>query len=250
MDSKNKDFIVYTCITGAYEKKNYGHVLDNSIKYICFSDDESFVPKGWEFRPIKGLESFNYKDTNRYIKMHPHKYFSNYKMSIYIDYNILIKRNLKNLFLKTQKSQGIVFMYDHPYRKCSYEEIKKVVSNGLAPFNKGMKQYSKYKNIYFPGNLGLFEANIIIRKHNQKKSLKLMEYWWNEYKDSSKRDQTSLLYSSLQTGVKITSLGKCGLRAGKGYFYLNSNQFRSYKVKSKNLIRHYFNSFLLIFRGF
>lgn len=250
MALKSKDFLVYTCITGAYEKKNYDHVLDPDIRYVCFTDDEAYVPKGWEFRPIKGLEHLNYKDQNRYIKMHPHLFFPNLKISIYLDYNIQIIKKLRKLFLKIKGLEGTIFMYEHPFRDCSYKEIKKVVSLGLITFNNGKKQYKKYKDMNFPQNLGLFEANIIIRKH-KKEAATLMEYWWKEYNNSSKRDQTSLVFSSYQTGIKIKSLGQCNLREGGDYFHLNlSKQSRTFKHKFKSIICRLFNAFLIKFKSF
>ena len=248
MKGNKKEFAVYTCLTGDYEKNPVKkHILEDDIKYICFSDNEASVPDGWEFRSIDNLNHLTNKDKNRYIKLHPHEFLKDFNVSIYIDSNIQVINKLSDFFFYIKEHPDSIFMYEHPFRKCTYKEIEIVVKQGLASFFKAKKQCQRYRDSSFPSNFGLFEANIIIRKHD-KNTYKLMKYWWSEYQNSSKRDQTSLPFSSYQTDVKIHSLGPCNLRNGGEYFYLDfSRSVRRLDIIVKNFaIRFYNNTLFLI----
>lgn len=43
-------------------------------------------------------------------------------------------------------------------------------------------------------NFGLGENNILFRKHNSEKVMKMMNDWWEEPNTHTKRDQLSLAY--------------------------------------------------------
>ena len=249
MGIEDQKLVVYTCLTGDYEKPVRSHVIEDGVKYVCFSDNKVSVADGWEFRKIEGLDHLDNKDKNRYIKMNPHKFLKDFDISIYIDSNIRIINELASIFSRVKKNSDSIFMYEHPFRTCTYKELQIAVSEGLTAFSKAKKQYKRYKGLNFPENFGLFEANIIIRKHDRT-SQKLMDFWWNEYKNSTKRDQTSLMFASHQTGININSLGQCNLRDGGDYFYLDlSGRIRNLKSKVKNVIVRTLNFFITTFGG-
>ena len=53
---------------------------------------------------------------------------------------------------------------------------------------------TKYKNDDFPREFGLSENNIIFRKHNIDLIIEMMNTWWYELNNETKRDQLSLGY--------------------------------------------------------
>jgi hypothetical protein len=247
MDIKDQKLVVYTCLTGNYEKPAQNHVTDDNVKYVYFSDKKTSVADGWELKIIEGLEHLDDKDKNRYIKMNPHKFLKEFDMSIYIDCNIKIINKLTNIFSKAKQDSESIFMYEHPFTNCTYKELEIIVNKGLASFSEAKKQYMRYKSLSFPINFGLFEANIIIRKHDND-TQRLMEAWWSEYNNSTKRDQTSLMFASFQTGISICNLGKCNLREGGDYFYLDlSKRKRNLKPKIKNKVVKILNYIFSIF---
>lgn len=61
----------------------------------------------------------------------------------------------------------------------------------------------------FPANYGLYEANIIYRKHNNEQIKKMCEEWWWFIKNLAKRDQLSLTYVCWKNNIPfITFLSK------------------------------------------
>ena len=55
MDIKDQKLVVYTCLTGNYEKPAQNHVTDDNVKYVYFSDKKTSVADGWELKIIEGL---------------------------------------------------------------------------------------------------------------------------------------------------------------------------------------------------
>ena len=58
---------------------------------------------------------------------------------------------------------------------------------------KSMAEFimKRYKKENFPDNYGLIEGCLIIRKHNKKDCIYLMNKWFNEIEKYSHRDQLS-----------------------------------------------------------
>ena len=252
MDVKKDKIIVYTCITGNYELPVDHSNMEEEIEYICFSDDISIVPSGWKYLPIQNLDHLDNKDKNRYIKFHPNKFLPKHEYSIYIDFNIQIVKKLSELVDEIKTTKNSIFMYEHFNRQCAYEEARRVVYEGTAPFLKTKEQVKRYELDNFPRNFGLFEANVIVRKNTLDQE-ELMEKWWKEYKKGSKRDQISLMYSCFKKNVQIESLGESILKKNnknevisvkKDYFILDLKN-RKRKTSINYLVRLFINRLLL-----
>lgn len=82
----------------------------------------------------------------------------------------------------------------HPVRNCIYQELMACVKLKKETKEKAKTIYKFYIKEKFPENQGLYETNIIIRKHNNSECIKLMEMWTRELKKGSHRDQLSLNY--------------------------------------------------------
>ena len=77
---------------------------------------------------------------------------------------------------------------------CIYEAAKAVLAANKAPKDMVQLQMITYKNEGYPANRGLFENGVLIRQHNDKQCIKLMEEWWTQLKTFTVRDQLSLNY--------------------------------------------------------
>ena len=58
--------------------------------------------------------------------------------------------------------------------------------------NKKIRE--RYNAEHFEDNYGLGEFSFIIRRHNKKDCINIMEKWWNEIINYSHRDQLSFNY--------------------------------------------------------
>lgn len=173
----NNKIVVYSCVTGSYEKKINHKNLEENVKYIFFTDSIEIVPDGWFMQPINGLDNINNKDKNRYLKFHPSEFLPNHDISIYIDGNIEITQNVSLLVEEISKMDEDLFLYEHYERKCIYAEGNKCVEDSLDWFWRIRKQMKRYLKESYPKDRGLFENNIIICKNNEN-SRKLLHQCW------------------------------------------------------------------------
>ena len=84
--------IIYSCLIGNYDNVTTFN-RQSGYDYILFTD-QKIVNTNWSVLPIPPeVEKLKISDIKkqRYIKIHPHKFFKNYDLSIYIDANYIIK---------------------------------------------------------------------------------------------------------------------------------------------------------------
>tara|TARA_Y100001935_G_scaffold57782_1_gene48335 strand:- start:1641 stop:2396 length:756 start_codon:yes stop_codon:yes gene_type:complete len=231
----NKKIVVFSCVTGNYEKLINHKNLEEDVKYIFFTESYENVPDGWIMQPINGLDNFTNKDKNRYVKFHPSKFLPTHDISIYIDGNIEITQNVSLLIKEISGMDEDLFLYRHYERECIYDEGNKCIEDSLDWFWRIRKQMNKYSQESYPKDRGLFENNIIISKNNEN-SRKLLHQCWEEYSREAKRDQLALNYCSWKLDVPIYDLGVSNVRSGGRFFYLDlDNRFR--KITLIHLMR-------------
>lgn len=204
-----KKIVCYTCITGNYDSLIPITVSQN-IDCICFTDSNNCEGRGWQIRKIPTeLLKYSPQKQNRMIKLLPHKYLKKYKISIYIDGNLMIKRNLYfNFLLKYDLRNNYFYTNRHPERDCIYDEVKEVVRLKKDSYDNIRSQIEKYKQEGFPTHYGLSENCILVRKHHDSDCVRLMEMWAKEVAQGSYRDQLSLFYCIWKLNSKINYLSE------------------------------------------
>lgn len=233
---KNK-LVVYTALFGDYDdliepKENY-----EGCNFICFTDQKHLKSDIWEIRLIEECE-LPLNMMNRKYKILPHLFLSMYEWSLYVDANIAIIGNPFELANK------YLIKYDmavpkHFARDCMYEEAKECVVLGKTKYGETKKQMKSYREEGFLEKFGLGENNILFRKHNNEKVVKIMTDWWDELNTKTKRDQLSLAYVLWKNGEKFNFMDESA-RNGLGYFgYVQHNEFknRNFFVKAKDKIK-------------
>lgn len=193
-NEKNKK-VVYTCITSNYDSLIEPTFINTDFDYICFTDNMSIKSSIWEIRPLpKETKDLSQVKKQRYVKINPHKLLSDYELSIWVDGNVEIKGDLNELIDNIKDENISIYVPQHPQRNCIYKE-----ANAVLLLKKDVKeivnpQIEKYRVEGFPENYGLLQSNILIRYHNNKDCIKLMEDWFEELKNNSHRDQLSFNY--------------------------------------------------------
>lgn len=188
--------VIYTCITGGYDTLKKPLAIDRNFDYVCFTDNPTLETYGiWELRPIpKDLNHLSTVKMQRNIKILPHKYLSEYEISVWIDGNITIKNHI-DIYVDNVLEDGIsIYIPKHPLRNCIYAEAiacKNYKKDFVSIINEQMKLY---RSEGFPKNYGLPQSNIVIRKHNDDKCVRFMNEWASELNRHSHRDQLSFSY--------------------------------------------------------
>ena len=204
--------VVYTINLGNYDEIR-GINKQSGYDYFLFVDkfDEIYNGSNWTIillpESIKNLNISLIKK-QRFIKTHPHLFFPNHDLSIYMDATYEINGNLDEFLLRFLTSKYSMYMLEHPERNKIKEEFNLV--GILKKDNKSniMKVKDRYNRTNFTDNCGLIESCLMIRKHNDKICIDTMEEWFNEIKNYSHRDQLSFNYVLWKTGRSIKYLSK------------------------------------------
>lgn len=223
MDGLKKDKLaVYTALFGDYDDLIEPKEKFEGCDFICFTDQEQLKSDIWEIKVIKECD----------LPPNPHLFLGEYEWSLYVDANIAILKNPLELANKYLTKHDLA-LPKHFARDCIYEEAKECVILGKTKYEETKKQMDGYRKDGFPENFGLGENNILLRRHNGEKVIKLMTDWWNELKTQTKRDQLSLGYVIWKNGEKFWFMDESA-REGMGYFeYTNHNQFKKRKFRDR-----------------
>lgn len=213
---KNK-LVIYTAIFGDYDNliepdRHYGN-----CDFICFTDQKHLVSKIWDIILITDAD-LKPNMMNRKYKILPHQFLADYDYSLYVDANIVVKESPYDLVGKYMKFSTI-FVPHHPKRNCLYQEAKACVAAGKANVFDVKKQMNRYKTDSFPKEYGLGENNIILRKHNEPKVIKVMLDWWQEMNKETERDQLSFAYVLWKNNLEFTFMEESSKNNNKYFAY-------------------------------
>ena len=204
--------VVYSVLLGEYDKIHPFN-LQKGFDFVLFTDisNINYNQTNWTIFPIPNeLKYLNISRVKkqRFIKLHPHLYFKNYNLSIYIDASFKINGDLNELLLRILSKKYNLYTFEHPARNSIYQETFRVVRSRKE--NQNMSEFirKRYKKEKFPDNNGLIESCLIIRKHNEKDVILQMEKWYDEIEKYSHRDQLSFNYIVWKTGIKFKYISK------------------------------------------
>lgn len=210
---RNKN-VVYTVITGNYDKLLTPTYVNDNWDYICFTDNANLKSDFWQIRKIKDLKIDNVRK-NRIYKILPHKYLSKYDYSLYIDGNFRIVGNIDEYINKFSNGNNML-CFIHPERNCIYDEAEACINLKKDSERIITSQMEKYQSEDYPKNHGLIAGGVLFRKHNDPSVINLMNTWWEELKLNSYRDQLSFNYACWKNNFEYDT---CNLSIwGNEYF--------------------------------
>ena len=203
---------VYTVLFGNYDNIKPVGFKGGNCDYYIITDQTVDENSGWKKLDYEFPESLKDADNaakNRYLKMHPEVLFSDYEYSLYLDATM---QPVCDLFpFLARMGEHFIGMFHHETRNCIYKEAEVVKRIGKAKPDEVDSLVSKYKKEGFPENFGLTAGGIILRRHNSPECKKVMDMWWDMYKNGPKRDQLSLMYCMWKCGYTINDFALLGL---------------------------------------
>ena len=218
-NNSNK-IIIYSALFGNYDTLKTIN-KQNQFDYILFTDILIKKKTNWTVLKIPNFVNklnMSVFKKQRFIKLHPHLFFKNYELSIYIDTTFFILGNITEFLERLITPKFDIYIFEHPYRNCIYTEVYAVILHKKEKPDIALNIKNRYNKTKFPTQFGLSENCLIVRKHNNKNSINLMEKWWEEIQKYSKRDQLSLSYVLWKTKIKIKYISK---QFGLYYFRQN-----------------------------
>ena len=122
-------------------------------------------------------------------------------------------------------------IYRHPDRDCAYKELIKLTQVGLISGKHALDWFDFFKSRKLAYDTGFFECNIILRKHNDKKCINMMNYWYKLFVDWPERDQPSFALMASENKEKIYDLGQANLRQGlNSYFDISLHKKKNARI--------------------
>lgn len=231
---KNK-IVIYTAIFGSYDGL-IPQIKIPGVDYICFTD-QPFKSKVWKIIKVKP----EFEDTprnSRKFKVLPHLFLKDYEYSVFMDGNYLVKRDITDFVLSGLQKHKMM-IYDHNQcsdaRDCVYDEYEALIKLGqeTGSFRDDPeimeRQIEKYKSDNYPKNNGLIFSAVLIRRHHDPEVIELMEKWWSEIENGSKRDQLSFNYAAWKVNFKPYYISG-DLRNNENFLFLGKHR-KSYKGK-------------------
>jgi len=201
--------VIYTAVIGGYDTLQPPPSLPG-CDFVVFSD-MGLTVEGWQVRP---LNYFHHDPTRaaRFVKLHPHVYFSEYDHSIWIDANISIRGDIRALFDSLTPASPVA-IFIHPNRDCIY--VEGIACNAFRKDDVEIihRQLERYRLEGIPEKIGLWETNVLARRHNDDTCIALMTAWWKEMEVGSRRDQLSLPIVAQRLGADIAPLDAPGVSA-------------------------------------
>ena len=203
--------VVYTCVSSGYDVvPSPAEEQRSGYEYLLFSEEESCTPPGWRHRDFISPRNIVQPNLiNRYHKIFPDQLSMDADISVYIDGNVRIKRDLSPLLSEFWKSEKIFGCFRHPQRDTIREEVDaclllgkfKSAENGLSS-----EQLRFYAADGFPMDFPLQVATVLFRRHDGPEVLsEAMALWWKQINIFTARDQVSLPYVLWKTQLPFVS---------------------------------------------
>ena len=191
----NRKKVMYSCITGAYDRLINHHYISDDYDYVCFTDNPELLKLRvygvWRIRPLVFNKLDNIRNS-RWHKTHPHELFHEYEESIWIDSNINVLTDY--IFTLINNTKKDFLTPKHFKNDCIYEELKYIVKCHKDTKHNMQVLHDLYTNEEMPHKLGAPETNLLYRRHKNKNIIKIMNMWWNMIEKYSSRDQASFMY--------------------------------------------------------
>ena len=175
---------------------------------ICFTDNPKIKSDSWEVKLVNRIYTDGARQ-NRLYKILPHRHLSDYDISVCIDADVAITKNIGGIVEKYLSESNLAVL-DHSIcgmsttgnlnrRNCIYEEARFIQWLGDNHARKQYKddtnvihrQMNQYREDGYPADNGLARTTVIFRRHNESDVIETMERWWLEYQYNSRRDQLS-----------------------------------------------------------
>lgn len=197
--------VIYTVLTGGYDRLEQPLVTDPSYHYICFGDTAG-TSGVWELReiPFEGTPVMR----ARWAKMHPHLLLPEYDYSVFMDANLCISGAEFYGFI----GQDSVAVLQHPERDCVWDELRYCYLKDKISTSSAFKVRGLLRDM--PRHRGLVETNILARRHNDPAVIALDDLWWKLLVESGgSRDQLVFTPALHKLGMKPSLLFGPGLNA-------------------------------------
>ena len=190
--------VIYTVLTGGYDRLEQPAVVSPDWDYICYGDHDG-KDGVWQLRtiPFEGCPVIR----ARWAKMHPHILLPEYSCSVFMDANLRI--SAPEFYETLLGSQAGIAILEHPERDCVWEELRYCYLKDKVSTSTAVKWHRFLRKMGMPRHKGLAETNILLREQNNPDIVALDELWWDLLVQSGgSRDQLAFTPAAYKLGLE------------------------------------------------
>lgn len=236
--------VVYTALTGGYDVLAQPAATDPRYDYVCFVEKVGEPSIGvWQLREIPYANA-DVRRLSRYPKMHPHELFPDYEYSVYVDANVVIRDQAFYDAVERCIDSGVLLAgLKHPFMDCAYEECLNVlIAQKESNVGAVCREYLFLSENGFPRKHGMYEANVILRRHHAPEVIAQCQLWWELFLRFAPRDQLSYSFTLYRCSLPFKYL--LPPVADRNYAEIEVRQHPVNGHESKSGIRHFMRTCL------
>ncbi|MBB95037.1 MAG: hypothetical protein CML68_10590 [Rhodobacteraceae bacterium] len=192
---------VYTAISGGYDRLNEPLGPVGDAEFFVFTDGK--VPEGslWQRRDLEYVDADPVRSA-RFVKTHPHLYFADYDFAIWVDANLALRSDPRDL-LPAPEDKAPVYTWHHPLRDCIYDEGRICIELNKDDEGTIKSVLSRLEREGFPRNAGMMETSVFVSRMADPKTAEFHARWWTRIEQGSRRDQLALPPVLREMGLDI-----------------------------------------------
>ncbi len=200
---------VFMAVAGDYDSIKDPEIVSDKADYFIFTDQELPPNSIWQKRDF---EYFDADPTRmaRFIKTHPHLYFGDYDWALWMDANLQINVPPEDIIAPFAATH-VLATWTHPLRRCIFDEAKECEKRSKDDGQVMSAQMERYKSAGFTAGAGLFETSVMASKMNEPSITAVMNKWWAEIEQGSRRDQLSLPFALRGLNIEVAALAPKGI---------------------------------------
>lgn len=187
--------LFYTVLVGDYDHLNEILVKLPNWEYVCYTDNPELTSESWDIRLLENELGLDPIRLSRHYKINNHLIDEPYDLSVYTDANIRIRGNL-DTYLAHALAPGEAFsILLHPFLFSLKEELELCVDGKKDNTALLRAQYDHYLAEGYHDQFPHVNARMMIRKSGDVTVRRLMEAWFDQLQNWSKRDQMGFNYA-------------------------------------------------------
>lgn len=191
--------LFYTVLTGGYDRLNELPEKLPNWDYICFTDNPEVSSDSWEIRTIDHKSGLDPVRLSRHFKINNHLVDQGYGLSVYVDANIRIRGNLDTFLSHALPIGSSCAVLLHPFLHSLKQEAQQCIAVGKDSGELVQKQYEYYTSeMGFDDRFPHINARMLIRRSGSPAIQQLMETWFEQLLNWSRRDQLAFNYALSQ----------------------------------------------------
>ncbi|WP_412063963.1 rhamnan synthesis F family protein [Rhizobium sp. SYY.PMSO] len=196
---------LYSCVSGSYESIMPLITNPGKVDRVIFTDAPVEVPSGY-INKVSNYISHIPVRTARFVKTHPHVWFSDYDYAVWSDSNVHFFGDLSEYIDELENAGADCAFIPHPVRETYMEEAKTLAEKGIVPIEAVERQTDRYSKDIRVAKSRLIETNFFICRPKSPRVAKFMSLWWGEINRFTHRDQLSVNYAIENSGLKWIEL--------------------------------------------